>query len=134
IETADGSVVVNKDRHIGEAKFLRALAYFDLVRIFGDVPLINTPITIDEALVKGRDAVDVIYDELIIKDLQDAETKLSVSYSGGDVGRATQGDAKALLSKVYLTRKDFVNAESKLQEVTTMGYALLGNYNDLFDY
>ena len=52
IETADAAIVTNKDRHIGEAKFLRALAYFDLVRIFGDVPMITTPITIDKPLQK----------------------------------------------------------------------------------
>ena len=48
----------------------------------------------------------MIYDEVIIKDLLDAETKLAVRYSGADVGRATKGAAKALLGKVYLTRKD----------------------------
>ena len=134
IEAVDAAKVPNKDRHIGEAKFLRALAYFDLVRIFGDVPMITTPITIVQAAAKGRDNVDVIYDEVIIKDLLDADTKLAQSYSGADVGRATKGAAKALLGKVYLTRKDFINAEAKLQEVTTMGYALLANYTDLFTY
>lgn len=64
----------------------------------------------------------------------DAETKLPIKYTGTDVGRATQGAAKALLGRVYLTRKDFVNAETKLREVTTLGYTLLKNYNDLFDY
>ena len=134
IETADVAIVKNKDRHIGEAKFLRALAYFDLVRIFGDVPLIITPINVEEAYKTGRQKVDQVYDELIIKDLMDAEAKLPASYTGADVGRATKGAAKALLGKVYLTRKDFVKAEAKLKEVTTMGYALLKNYKDLFDY
>ncbi len=134
IEDADVSIVKNKDRHIGEAKFLRALAYFDLIRIFGDVPMVTAPLTIKEAMVKGRDNVDLIYDEVIIQDLMDAESKLPKTYSGANVGRATQGAAKALLGKVYLTRKDFVNAEAKLQEVTNMGYALLANYNELFNY
>jgi starch-binding outer membrane protein, SusD/RagB family len=134
IEEADPAVVTNKDRHIGEAKFLRALAYFDLVRIYGDVPLITTPLTIEEAYTIGRIQVDKIYDEVIIPDLMEAETKLAVKYSGADMGRATRGAAKSLLGKVYLTRKDFAKAEAKLQEVTTMGYALLPNYNSLFDY
>lgn len=134
IETADPAVVTNMDRHIGEAKFLRALSYFDLVRIFGDVPMVTTPISIEEASVKGRDNVDVIYEEVIIKDLMDAETRLSEMYTGANVGRATVGAAKALLGKVYLTRKQFVEAEAKLKEVTTMGYALLDNYSDLFDF
>ena len=134
IEAADPAVVINKDRHVAEAKFLRAFAYFDLVRIFGDVPLNTAPTTIEEGYTKGREKVDKIYDEVIVKDLLDAEVKLPVRYTGVDVGRATKGAAKAMLGRVYMTRKDFVKAEAKLQELTTAGYALLLNYNDLFDY
>jgi hypothetical protein len=134
IEQADAAVVVNKNRHIGEAKFLRALAYFDLVRLFGDVPMLTEPVTVEDAYGKVREKTDRIYDEIIIKDLQDAETKLAPSYTGANVGRPTRGAAKSLLGKVYLTRKDFPNAETKLLEVTTMGYKLLSNYKDLFDY
>lgn len=134
INAADAAVVKNKDRHTAEAKFLRALAYFDLVRIFGDVPMVTKTLSIEESYQTPREKVDKIYDEVIIKDLLDAENKLPASYSGADVGRATKGAAKALLGKVYLTRKDFVKAEAKLQEVTTMGYALLPNWADLWDY
>jgi hypothetical protein len=134
IEGADATVVTNKDKYIGEAKFLRALAYFDLVRIFGDVPAVTTVLTTAEAYKVGREKVDKVYEEIIIKDLMDAETKLPLRYTGADVGRATRGAAKSLLGKVYLTRKDFVKAEAKLQEVTTMGYSLLSNFNELFNY
>ncbi|WP_373520447.1 RagB/SusD family nutrient uptake outer membrane protein [Aquiflexum sp.] len=134
IEEVDGSVVRNKDRHMGEAKFLRALAYFDMVRIFGDVPMIIKPISIEESYELGREKVATIYQEVIIKDLLDAETKLAANYSGADAGRATSGAAKSLLGKVYLTLKDFTKAEVKLKEVTSMGYALLTEYDDLFDY
>ena len=134
IEKADASVVKNKDRYIGEAKFLRALAYFDLVRIFGDVPMLTTNVTVEEAYKKGREKTDKIYTELIIKDLLEAESKLPPKYNGADIGRATKGAAKAILGRVYLTRKDFVNAETKLKEVTTMGYALLPNFKDLWNY
>lgn len=134
IEKTDGSLIKNKELYIGEAKFLRALAYFDLVRIFGDVPLLTTPITIEESYRISREKADIIYNELIIPDLLEAESKLPQSYPGAEVGRATQGAAKALLGKVYLTRKDFLKAEVKLQEVTTMGYTLLPNFNDLFNY
>jgi len=134
IEGADISIVVNKNRYIGEVKFLRALAYFNLVRIFGDVPMITTVITDDEALKIGREKVDKIYNEVIIKDLFDAESKLPVEYSGTEVGRVTQGAAKAMLGRVYLTIHDFTKAEAKLREVTTMGYALLSEFKDLWDY
>lgn len=134
IVDADPAIVVNKNQDIGEAKFLRALAYFDLVRIFGDVPMVTTPVSIDEAYKIRRTSVDSIYNQVIINDLLDAQSKLPVKYTGTDIGRATQGAAKSLLGKVYVTRKDFVNAEAKLQEVTTMGYSLLSKYNDLFNY
>ncbi|MEO5998159.1 MAG: RagB/SusD family nutrient uptake outer membrane protein [Chitinophagaceae bacterium] len=134
IEKADLSMVTNKDAYIGETKFLRALAYFNLVRIFGDVPLVTKLLTIEEAYKSGRQKADKIYSDLIIPDLLDAESKLPAKFTGPEVGRANKGAAKALLGKVYLTIHDFVKAEAKLQEVTTMGYALLANYNDLFDY
>jgi hypothetical protein len=57
-----------------------------------------------------------------------------VKYTGSDVGRVTKGAARSILGRVYMTVKDFTKAEAVLQQVTTMGYALLNNYNDLFDY
>lgn len=131
---ADPAVITNKDRHLAEAEFLRALAYFDLVRIFGDVPMIIGDLSIEQAYQVPREPVNNIYEQIIIKDLQDAESKLPQSYTGTDVGRATRGAAKALLGKVYLTRKDFPNAETKLQEVTGLGYALLPHWGDLWDF
>lgn len=136
IADANPSVVTKKDQYIGETKFLRALAYFNLVRIFGDVPMVTTVLSIDESYKVSREKTDKIYNELIITDLTDAENLLPVVYTGTDVGRATRGAAKALLGKVYLTVHDYVNAESKLQELTTapFTYALLPNFNDLFNY
>jgi hypothetical protein len=134
IEGADVSIVTNKEFYIGEAKFIRALAYFNLVRIFGDVPLITAPITVNNALKTSREKVDVIYDELIISDLMDAEAILPITYPSANVGRVTKGAAKSLLGKVYLTRQDFEKAEIKLKEVTTMGYSLLTDFNDLFNF
>lgn len=134
ISKAEASVLPNKEIYIGEAKFLRALAYFDLVRIYGEVPMVTTPLTIAESYKKPREKVSKIYDEVIIKDLLEAEAKLPAKFTGGDVGRATKGAAKSLLGKVYLTVHDFAKAEAKLKEVTTMGYVLLQKYTDLFDY
>lgn len=134
IEGANPAVVTNKEMYVGEASFLRALAYFDLVRIYGDVPMITGPLTIEDGYKAGREKVAKIYDEVIIKDLLYAESKLPAKFTGSDVGRANKGAAKSLLGKVYLTVKDFAKAEVKLQEVTTMGYSLLPKYTDLFDY
>lgn len=134
IADADVAIVKNKDRYIAEAKFLRALAYFDLIRIFGDVPMVTTPITIEEGYKIPRENVANVYNKVIIPDLLAAESGLLAKYTGTDVGRPTKGAAKAILGRVYLTQKDYSKAETKLQEVTTMGYSLLPNFNDLFDY
>lgn len=136
IESADPAVIKNKDRYIGEAKFLRALAYFDLVRIFGDVQMNTSVPTIDEIRATPRTKAATVYSEVIIKDLLDAGSKLPLVYTGVEVGRATRGAAKAILGKVYLTIKDFPKAEAVLQELTAppYTYALLPNYNDLYDY
>ncbi|MBS1660373.1 MAG: RagB/SusD family nutrient uptake outer membrane protein [Bacteroidetes bacterium] len=134
IAKADAAVITNKNRYIGEAKFLRALCYFDLVRIFGDVPKVTTAISDAEALKTPREKVETIYTDVILKDLQDAAGALPPKYTGADLGRATAGAATALLGKAYLTKKDFPNAETTLKKVTTMGYSLLPNYADLWDY
>lgn len=134
IEGADVNVVKNRDIYAGEAKFLRALAYFDLVRIYGDVPMVTSLLTIEQGYKTPREKVAKIYEDVIIKDLLYAESVLPAKFTGSDVGRVTKGAAKSLLGKVYLTVKDFAKAEAKLMEVTTMGYSLLPKYTDLFDY
>lgn len=134
IADVDPAIVPNKERYIAEAKFLRALTYFDLVRIFGDVPMVTKTLTIEESYKSGREDVSVIYDEIIIPDLQAAEAGLPLNYSSADVGRPTKGAAKAILGRVYMTIRNFQLAETKLKEVTTMGYELLPDFNDVFDY
>lgn len=86
---------------LGEAKFLRAFLYFNLVRFFGDVPLIDKPFVSLDGLEVPRDPASEVY-QLIIEDLDYAisvlPTKASTQY-----GRATVDAANALLAKVYLT-------------------------------
>ncbi|MEJ7830356.1 MAG: RagB/SusD family nutrient uptake outer membrane protein, partial [Segetibacter sp.] len=117
IDKADIAGVPNKNVYIGEARFLRALAYFDLVRIYGDVPMVTNLLSIDDGYKSEREKVAKIFEEVIIKDLLIAESNLPAKFTGLDVGRATKGAAKSLLGKVYLTVKDFAKAEAKLQEV-----------------
>lgn len=134
LEEADPSIITGKDQYEGEVRFLRALAYFNLVRIFGDVPMVTNSLTAQEALEIPQASVDTIYDEVIINDLLEAEAKLPGTYSSEDIGKATKGAAKSLLGKVYLTRQNFDLAESKLMEVTSMGYSLLEDYEDLYNF
>lgn len=122
-----------RQRFIGEARFLRALQYFNLVRTFGDVPLVLSETkSVDEGYSQPRVAKSEVYAK-IIADLTDAEQKLPVSYAGNDIGRATRGAASALLGKVYLTAGDFTKAKDKLKEVVDAGtYKLLDDYAALW--
>lgn len=117
---------------IAEAKFLRAYYYFWLVTGFENVPLITTFSGDLENLFPGQAATADVWTQ-IETDLSEAETDLPTSYSSEWKGRATRGAAKALLGKVYLFQEKWSDAESKLQEVTGMGYALLPNYADNFN-
>jgi tetratricopeptide (TPR) repeat protein len=124
-----------KKRYEGEARFLRALMYFNLVRIFGDVPLITKEITdAQESFAYGRDPADKVY-ELIISDLTTAAQYLPDAYTQNiDIGRATSLAAKSLLGKVYLTQKRYPEAVTKLKEVIASGKAgLMPNYNDFYN-
>ncbi|MBC8154173.1 MAG: RagB/SusD family nutrient uptake outer membrane protein [Bacteroidetes bacterium] len=122
-----------KKRIVGEAKFLRALMYFNLVRAFGDVPLVVTEILDpSEGYAYGRAPVSEVYTQ-ITKDLTDAEGALPERYTGADVGRATRGAAKSLLGKVYMTQRKYAEATAKLKEVVDANtYDLLPAYADLF--
>ncbi|WP_143962798.1 RagB/SusD family nutrient uptake outer membrane protein [Litoribacter populi] len=116
-----------KSRFINESKFLRGLLYFNLVRMFGDVPLILSE---DSPLYPESSPEEEVYAQ-IISDLTAAENLPEK----GDIqlGRATQGAAKALLAKVYLTRGDYQNASAKAQEVVNSGtYELWDDFSEVF--
>lgn len=124
-----------KNRLLAEARFLRGLYYFNLVRLFGDVPLILQPgSTIDDYLVK-REAADVVY-STIINDLSFASEHLPLSYSGSDKGRATKGAALGILSKVYLTTEQWDLAAGTARQVMDLEnagiYGLFADYADNF--
>lgn len=137
-----------KNRLIGEAKFLRALNYFNMVRLWGDVPYI------DYEMQGFGDITDVsrtpkaeVYTK-IIQDLTDAISVLPLSYSSpGDAGRVTRGAAKALLGKVYLTRgwgggpsnintADLQLAVNEFEDLMAVPfeYELAADVRDIFDY
>jgi len=106
------------NRLIGEARFLRALAYFHLVRLFGDLPLRLEPETQDFAIIRSLESE--VYDQVIM-DLEYGEQNLPDSYSTAELGRATRWAATSLLSKVYLTLERWNDAASKAREVMNSG-------------
>ncbi|GIZ08623.1 RagB/SusD family nutrient uptake outer membrane protein [Flavobacterium sp. UMI-01] len=138
----NGSVAVSdaiRKTTAGEASFMRAYHYFNLVRLYGGVYLLDRPITSEEALNLSRASVDDIY-KFIIADLKNASANcISTTFAGttaANKGRATAWAAKALLAKVYLTRGQKSDALPLLTDViANSGYSILtgtGAYANVF--
>jgi len=129
-----------RKRLTGETQFLRALAYFTLVRTYKNVVYRTEETTSLENLDATNQGTEQQVYDLIINDLKSAESSLPSAYSGRDIGRATSGAAKALLAKVYLQRSgmgmanEYDLAAAKAKEVMDAGTYQLwqGNYGDLW--
>jgi starch-binding outer membrane protein, SusD/RagB family len=107
-----------RKRLIAEAKFLRAYNYFELVSLWGDVPLVLDDIPPSEYTSTGRKLKTAVYAQ-IEKDLQEAATALPLrnSYSAADKFRVSKGSAQALLGKVYLYQKKWTEAATQFESV-----------------
>lgn len=128
IDVADES---NQASYTAEAKFLRAYAYFKLVRLFGDVPLVTTPIdpTNAEALFT-RVSEALIYEQIVV-DLQEAVAVLDNSHKA----RASKAAAQGILAKVYLSQAtpNYPGAEALCEDIIASGaYSLVDDYIDVF--
>ena len=115
---------------IGEAKFWRAQNYFQLVQMYGGVPLRTTQVKRADQVNIPRNTVDEVYAQ-IIQDFKDAEASLPATAPKGIVKKWA---ASAYLAKVYLTKKDYPNALAKATEVINSGaYSLATTFSDVFD-
>ncbi len=133
LETASLSTD-EKDKFAGEALFLRAFYYYDLVQHFGGVPLqLNEITSTEEAFLPRSTAVEV-YDQ-IIADLNAAIPLLPVASTFPQSGRVTRGAAKMLLAYAYMSKptKEYERATAELLDITQMNYGLMDNYADVFN-
>lgn len=142
VETSgDDAMEAARNITLGECKFFRAISYFYLVQYFGDVPIVLDNVIELQDIQKPKVFSKDIY-ELIIRDLTDAISKLPSTVSQPRIGKIA---AKALLSKVYLTRAglaeigtdaDFSQAatlaDQAIIEGISAGYDLMENYHDLW--
>lgn len=120
-----------KARYFAEAKFVRAYAYFRLVRAFGDVPLrLSLPKDPSEFNI-ARTPKDQVWAAIEL-DLTDAAAGLPASYSGPDVGRATKGAALALHAKVAMYQGKWADVLAFTNQVMALGYQLVSDYELLF--
>jgi len=120
--------VALRDILVGESKFLRAWAYFELVSQWGDVPVYTAPVA-SATDYKGKSPAADVY-TLIISDLTEATQKLPAVASQS--GRATKGAAYSLLGKVQMQKGDYAAAKTALLQVFGK-YSLVPNYSDNFD-
>ena len=130
-----------KKRYIAEVKFLRAHYYFDLVRLFANVPLFTEPLPKEEIYNVTQASPEEVYAQ-IEKDLKDAiaEPNLpDVVPAATEGGRVSKGAAQALLGKVYLYEKKWNDAAAQFADVngtpggtSKYGYQLLNSFSDIF--
>jgi len=119
---------------LGEAKFLRALSYFKLVKVFGDVPvnLSAEPSLTDKSILERQPAANV-YNNVIIPDLTDAMAVLDAEITDG---RASKYAAQAMLGKVYMQMGDFSSAKPHLETVVNgaaaAGISLKASFDEIF--
>ncbi|KIC89849.1 RagB/SusD family nutrient uptake outer membrane protein [Flavihumibacter sp. ZG627] len=131
LQRSTGVSTATKKQLIGEMKVVRALSYFILVNLFGDVPLIVSS-DYRENEHKPRAAVNEVYQQ-IINDLTDAVNLLSEDYPSNGRLRPNKLTAAALLAKAYLFNSDWSNAEILSSLVIVSGrYNLPANLNDVF--
>lgn len=118
-----------QNRCIGEASFLRALFYFDMVRAWGGVPIVTE---LSPPLLLPRNSKEEVYSRIeddLLKAIDNLPEKSD--YDPEDLGRATRGAAKALLAKVYLFQQNYADAETYLMEVINSGeYSLEPVFTD----
>jgi hypothetical protein len=149
--TSNGDVITDatlRKRLEAETKFLRAFYYFDLVRWFGKVPVITTPVSVAEALTIQRSSVVDVYTQ-IISDLQFAVSNLPETYVTADKGRVTKYAAQGMLALVYMTRSgptyniegpglglnEWNQALSLLNSIVASGkFSMLPSYSNIFAY
>ena len=124
--TDQGSIV-----NEAEAKAIRAFAYFDLRRDYGEVPIILNKIVTPSDGIKAKNTVAEV-DAQIISDLEFAAQHLPLSWASYP-GRATKGFANSLLAKLYLYQGEWKKSLAKSEEVIKSGqYNLMSSYETLF--
>jgi hypothetical protein len=123
-----GWVQVERNQILGEAHFLRALNYHNLVKSWGDVPIVlEPPANVDEAGEVARSPASQVYAQ-ILADLAEAEDLMT----DGGTRKGSLGALFALRSRVLLYQQNWVAAEEAAEAVVDMGYELATNYRDLF--
>lgn len=122
-----------KQQYIGEAHFIRGMMYFNLVRLYGAVPLLLEATEDLDDLEIARSPLEEVYAQ-VVADFRFAKENLPEVHEAKDTGRATRGAAMAMLAKVYLTREQWQDAADEARAVMDIGlYSLWPTYQEVFE-
>lgn len=128
IGTSDAATLINR----AEARFMRAYAYFNLVRSYGEVPKIDFKIKDATQANIAKSSTAAIFN-LIDADLQEASALLPISWESKYIGRLTKGAAIALQAKTFLWRNNWASALALSKQVIELGqYSLANDYSSTF--
>jgi len=129
LENLDVASANTRLKYEGEAKFVRAYAYFNLVRLFGDIPFVDHVLPIDDKQTQFTRVPQAQVYDLIVSDLKAAIASLDNTHKN----RASKAAAQALLAKVYLTlRTNYTEAQQLCEAVMASNYSLMSNFKDVF--
>lgn len=130
LKYVDKADATNIMKYTAEAKFLRGYAYFNLVRLYGAVPLVTTLVGADEKeLLFTRIEESIVYEQIVL-DLQEGVTYLDNTHKS----RASKAAAQGILAKVYLTQPtpNYSGAKLLCEDIMDSGFALESNFKDVF--
>lgn len=127
------SDTTNRKYFEGEARFIRAHMYFNLVRLWGDVPLVTSDVAYNDTSYYRRVNKDVVYSQ-IIADFTAATQELPAAWDVTEIARVSNYAAKGMLAKVYLTLKNYTASRALLQNlIDNPGpYGLQASYKGIF--
>ncbi len=132
----DGNAKISKATQnlvVGEALFLRALAYYHLTALWGDVPYFLEDLPLDEVAVMGRSDMTKIRSQMV-EDLIKSEALLPSANQGPNIGRATKWSAKFLRTRFYLWQKNWAGALAASQDIINNSpHKLMPTYSAVFD-
>ncbi|PWJ57602.1 putative outer membrane starch-binding protein [Dyadobacter jejuensis] len=133
VEDNEKISAATRDLVIGEALFLRALAYYHLTALWGDVPYFLEDLPLDEVAVLGRSDMVQIRQQMV-QDLIQSESLLPSTNTGANVGRATKWSAKFLRTRFYLWQKDWAGALEASQDIINNSpHQLMPTYGEVFN-
>ena len=133
IEKSENIDYTEKIAHIAQAKFLRALMYYELVRHFGDVPLVKKPVGLEESFTIGRTSSTEVYTFLISEFESLADASAGLSSNQNDKGRPTIYSALGMAAKAYLLQGNYTSAKPHLKSIIDSGkFSMQADYADIF--